>query len=94
MKIQFSKDMLQKAINALAKVSQNKTSSNLPGAIYITTKNGKVEMQANDYEIGIRITIDANIIEEGTIVLSTSQNTDRYHYIRIQCGNKTIIVKF
>ena len=71
MKIQFSKDTLQKAINALAKVSQNKTSSNLPGAIYITTKNGKVEMQANDYEIGIRITIDANIIEEGTIVLST-----------------------
>ena len=71
MKIQFSKDTLQKSINALAKVSQNKTSSNLPGAIYITTKNGKVEMQANDYEIGIRITIDANIIEEGTIVLST-----------------------
>ncbi|WP_251441707.1 DNA polymerase III subunit beta [Veillonella intestinalis] len=71
MKIQFSKDTLQKALNALAKVSQNKTSSNLPGAIYITTKNGKVEMQANDYEIGIRITIDANIIEEGTIVLST-----------------------
>ena len=71
MKIQFAKDTLQKAINALAKVSQNKTSSNLPGAIYITTKNGKVEMQANDYEIGIRITIDANIIEEGTIVLST-----------------------
>lgn len=71
MKIQFSKDTLQKALNALAKVSQNKTSSNLPGAIYITTKNGKVEMQANDYEIGIRITIDAQIIEEGTIVLST-----------------------
>ncbi len=71
MKIQFSKDTLQKALNALAKVSQNKTSSNLPGAIYITTKNGKVEMQANDYNIGIRITIDANIIEEGTIVLST-----------------------
>lgn len=71
MKIQFSKDTLQKALNALAKVSQNKTSSNLPGAIYITTKNGKVEMQANDYEIGIRITIDAHIIEEGTIVLST-----------------------
>lgn len=38
MKIQFSKDTLQKALNALAKVSQNKTSSNLPGAIYMTTK--------------------------------------------------------
>lgn len=71
MKIQFSKNTLQKALNALAKVSQNKTSSNLPGAIYITTKNDKVEMQANDYEIGIRITIDAHIVEEGTIVLST-----------------------
>lgn len=70
MKIQFSKENLQKAINALSKVSQNKTSSNLPGSIYITTKNGKVEMQANDYQIGIKITIDATIIEEGTIVLA------------------------
>ncbi|MBS4913190.1 MAG: DNA polymerase III subunit beta [Veillonella sp.] len=69
MKIQFSKDNLLKAINALSKVSQNKTSSNLPGSIYITTKDNKVEMQANDYQIGIKITVDATIIEEGTIVL-------------------------
>ena len=38
MHITFPKANLQKAINVLQKVSQNKTSSNLPGAIYMTTK--------------------------------------------------------
>jgi len=42
MHITFPKANLQKAINVLQKVSQNKTSSNLPGAIYMTTKNGQV----------------------------------------------------
>lgn len=70
MKITFAKEILLKAINALSKVSQNKTSSNVPGAIYITTKNYKVEMQANDFEIGIRITVDATIEEEGTILVA------------------------
>ena len=50
-----------KAINVLQKVSQNKTSSNLPGAIYMTTKNGQVELQGNDFELGIRLTIDGDI---------------------------------
>ena len=33
MKITFAKEILLKAINALSKVSKNKTSSNVPGAI-------------------------------------------------------------
>ncbi|MDU1300399.1 MAG: DNA polymerase III subunit beta, partial [Veillonella sp.] len=69
--ITFPKANLQKAINVLQKVSQNKTSSNLPGAIYMTTKNGQVELQGNDFELGIRLTIDGDIKEPGTLVVGS-----------------------
>lgn len=71
MYITFPKANLQKAINVLQKVSQNKTSSNLPGAIYMTTKNGQVELQGNDFELGIRLTIDGDIKESGTLVVGS-----------------------
>ena len=71
MHITFPKANLQKAINVLQKVSQNKTSSNLPGAIYLTTKNGQGELQGNDFELGIRLTIDGDIKEPGTLVVGS-----------------------
>ena len=71
MHITFPIANLQKAINVLQKVSQNKTSSNLPGAIYMTTKNGQVELQGNDFELGIRLTIDGDIKEPGTLVVGS-----------------------
>ena len=71
MHITFPKANLQKAINVLQKVSQNKTSSNLPGTIYMTTKNGQVELQGNDFELGIRLTIDGDIKEPGTLVVGS-----------------------
>ena len=71
MHITFPKANLQKAINVLQKVSQNKTSSNLPGAIYMTTKNGQVELQGNDFELGICLTIDGDIKEPGTLVVGS-----------------------
>lgn len=71
MHITFPKANLQKAINVLQKVSQNKTSSNLPGAIYMTKKNGQVELQGNDFELGIRLTIDGDIKEPGTLVVGS-----------------------
>ena len=71
MHITFPKANLQKAINVLQKVSQNKTSSNLPGAIYMTTKNGQVELQGNDFELGSRLTIDGDIKEPGTLVVGS-----------------------
>ena len=71
MHITFPKANLQKAINVLQKVSQNKTSSNLPGAIYMTTKNGQVELQGNDFELGIRLTIDGDIKEPGTLMVGS-----------------------
>ena len=72
MHITFPKANLQKAINVLQKVSQNKTSSNLPGAIYMTTKNGQVELQGNDFELGLRLTIAGDSQEPGTVSEGTT----------------------
>lgn len=71
MQIRFPKENLQKAINTLQKAAQNKTNSNLPGSIYITTKDNRVEMQANDFELGIKVIIDAQVIEQGTLLIGS-----------------------
>lgn len=69
MKITLEKQHILKAMNALQKVSQNKVSSNLPGTVYISTKIDHIELQGNDYDLGIKMTIDATIDEPGTIVI-------------------------
>lgn len=71
MNIHFQKESLTKALNILQKVAQNRVNSNIPGAIYITTKNNQVELQANDFEIGIKVSIEAEIEEGGTLVLAS-----------------------
>jgi len=37
----------------------------------MTTKNGQVELQGNDFELGIRLTIDGDIKEPGTLVVGS-----------------------
>ena len=61
MKLQFNKQELVKAISPFQRVASNKTSSNLPGSIYISTKENYVELQVNDFEIGMRSQVDATI---------------------------------
>lgn len=71
MKLQFNKQELVKAISPFQRVASNKTSSNLPGSIYISTKENYVELQVNDFEIGMRSQVDATILEPGTIVVGS-----------------------
>lgn len=37
--------------------------------IYLSAKDHQLELQATDYEIGIRCTIEADVEEPGTIIL-------------------------
>ncbi len=71
MKILFNKEELNKALHILQKAAQNKVNSNIPGSIYIKTLDNAVEMQANDYDIGIKLTIPAEIVEPGIIVIAS-----------------------
>lgn len=71
MLIKFPKENLQKAINTLQKAAQNKVNSNLPGGIYLSAKDNKVELQANNFSLGIKTTVDAQVIEPGTMFIGT-----------------------
>lgn len=100
MQIKFTKENLQKALTVLQKASQNRVNSNLPGTIYINANDGIVEMQANDFEIGIKIIVNAEIIEPGIIVLASKYFQDMIRhmageYIELDRpeNTKTVIIR-
>ncbi len=70
MKIICDKNLLNFAVQTVQKAVATKTPMPILTGIYITTKNNQVELEATDYEIGITCTIDAQIIENGSIVIS------------------------
>lgn len=70
MNISCTKDALQQAVQTVQKAIASKTPMPILTGIYLSAHNGRLELQATDYEIGISCTIDANIVEEGNTVLS------------------------
>lgn len=70
MKIICAKDQLHYAVQVVQKAVATKAPSPILTGIYLSANNGKIELQATDYEIGIKCVINAEIIEPGSIVLS------------------------
>lgn len=68
--ITCDKERLNYAVQTVQKAIATKTPMAILTGIYISAKNNQLELQATDYEIGISCTIEANIEEEGTTVLS------------------------
>jgi DNA polymerase III subunit beta len=70
MKIRCEKDQLLTAVQIVQKAAANKTTLPILTGIYLSAANGLLELQATDYEVGISMTIPAEIIESGKAVLS------------------------
>ncbi|MBP2642335.1 MAG: polymerase beta subunit [Firmicutes bacterium] len=70
MKIICLKSQLQHAVQTVQKAVASKTPLPILTGIYIEAKDGRLELQATDYEIGISCTIDATVEEPGAVVLS------------------------
>jgi DNA polymerase-3 subunit beta len=70
MKITCAKDVLNYAVQTVQKAVATKTPLPILTGIYLNAVDNKLELQATDYEIGISCTIDAQVHEPGTIVLS------------------------
>jgi len=70
MKISCRRDQLQYAVQTVQKAVASKTPLPILTGIYINASNGRLELQATDYEIGISCIIDATVDEPGTTVLS------------------------
>lgn len=73
MRVIFDKTELSDAIDRVQRAAQAKITSNTNNGYFIATENGKVELQANDYTIGIKTSCPAMIEEEGIIVIAASQ---------------------
>lgn len=73
MRVIFDKTELSDAIDRVQRAAQAKITSNTNNGYFIAAENGKVELQANDYTIGIKTSCPAMIEEEGIIVIAASQ---------------------
>ena len=69
MKIICEKKELVQAIQIVSKAISNRPQTPILSGIYIKTHTDQIELQGTDYEIGIICKINAQIEEEGTIVL-------------------------
>lgn len=69
MKVVCSTQKLNKAAQIIQKALPTKAVSPILTGIYLKAEDNKIEMQATDYEIGISITLEAEVIEEGQIIL-------------------------
>ena len=70
MKLKCIKADLNNAVQIVQKAISNKSTLPILTGIYLSAKEGKLTIEATDYEIGISCTIDANIEIAGDVVLS------------------------
>lgn len=70
MKIFCPKEDLHHAVQTVQKAVATKTPLPILTGIYMSAKNGELELQATDYEVGIRCTLPATVDEPGAVVLS------------------------
>lgn len=70
MRIRCEKDQLLSAVQIVQKATATKTTLPILTGIYLSASDGKIELQATDYEMGISIIIPVEVIEAGKAVLS------------------------
>lgn len=71
MKLICKQSDLANALNIVQKAISSKTTLPILTGILLEAKNGSLKLTGNDLSIGIEKSIEANIIEEGTTVVSS-----------------------
>ena len=69
MKFTCNQQTLTKALNTVSKAVSTRTTIPILKGILIEAKNGQITMSASDLEISIKKTINADVIEEGSVVV-------------------------
>ena len=65
-----SKVMLQHAVQAVQKAIATKTPMPILTGVYLSAANNRLELQATDYDMAISCSIEANVEQPGTAVVS------------------------
>jgi len=70
MKIRCEKEQLLTAVQIVQKATATKTTLPILTGIHLMAAEGALELQATDYEVGISMSIPAEVVEPGKVVLS------------------------
>ncbi len=70
MKIRCEKEQLLTAVQIVQKATATKTTLPILTGIHLLAAEGALELQATDYEVGISMSIPAEVLEQGKVVLS------------------------
>lgn len=70
MQFKTNKKEFVEAIAISSRAISNKANAPILSGIYISAKNNTIEFQSTDYELGLIIKIEAEVNEEGCIILS------------------------
>lgn len=71
MKLKLTKDDLNKGLQSVQKVAQNKSNNiSSENGLLIKALDNKIEFQANDYDMGIKTIVPGIIEEEGTAFIA------------------------
>lgn len=73
MKVIFDMKDLITALDTVQSAAQTKVTSNMNNGYFFAARNGIVEIQANDFSVGIKTEIPATIEEEGFVVIAAPQ---------------------
>lgn len=102
MKIRIQQKDLSKCINVVQKGISSKSTLPILSGILLEAEEGKLKLTGTDLEIGIKSSIDCDIIEEGSIVIASRLfgdivrklpdlpidiNVDENNNVHINCGN-------
>lgn len=71
MKIKINQRDISRSINIVQKGISNRSSLQILNGIKMETKDGRLKLTATDLEIGIETYVNCEIIEEGSIVVSS-----------------------
>lgn len=102
MKLRFSRPILQDAISNVIYCVSNKNTITAVEGILITCENGKVVLTSYDLEKGMRMEIEAEIIEEGSCIINAQSlnsiiklmpagmvelTVNEFYRAKLTCGN-------
>lgn len=102
MKLRIQQRELSRCINIVQKGISSKTTLPILSGILLETKDGKLKLTGTDLEIGIKSSVDCEVIKDGSIVITSRLfgdiirklpdmpvdiSVDENNNMHIQCGN-------
>lgn len=76
MKFKCQQQKLSKALNIVSRAVTSRTTIPVLKGILVDVNNGKLTMSASDLDIAIKNTIDVEVIEEGSVVITAKLFSD------------------